>query len=167
MKLPQKVYDAVLAEAQKYARFSWYSGWEKSSGYIKSELSGQCRYGNVRIYIKWEKKKEPTADQIRAEIVKHIDDLLENREHHSTQKDFTHYLLETYYVDTKRLEREAMMSLLNALPLVISILEKSDDFVEPKIQSLHNDLKNWECGVNDHEAISEFLEKGRKRIGES
>jgi len=166
MKLPQKVYDAVVAEAQKYARFSWYSGWEKSSGYIKSELTGDSRYGQCRIYIKWEKKKEPTDEQVKAAVVAYIDGLLDNKEHHSTQKDFTHYLLCTYYVDARRLEREAMMQLLDALPLVISILEKSDDFVEPKIQALHNDLKNWECGVNDHGAISEFLERGRKRIGE-
>ena len=167
MKLPKKVLDTVLAEAKKEARFSWYSGWERTSGYIKSELRGDRPYGTTRIYIKWEKKKEPTKEQVDSEIEKYIDSLLKNEQHHHDQKEFRYYLLSTYYVDVNRLKHEAMLSLIDCLPKVIEAIEKSDNFTEPYFQNLHNDLKNLECGINDHEAIEKFLDVGRKRIGES
>lgn len=166
MKLPNKVLNAILIEAKKEARFSWYSGWEKSSGYIKSELHGQRAFGSVRIYIKWTKKKEPTTAQIEKEIENYIDLLLDNKEHHQTQREFTSYLLQTFYVDVKRLEHEAMMSIHDNLQGLIEIIEKSDDFCEPRFQNLHNDLKNLECAISDHGAIEKFLESGRKHIGE-
>ncbi len=167
MKLPKKIFDKIVEEAQKNARFSWYSGWEKTSGYIKSELRGENRYGNVRIYIKWEKKKEPTDDQVKAEVLKYVENLLSNNQHHQTQRDFAHYILETYYVDVSRLKHETMMSIIDNLSILIPIIQESEKFTEPSIQNLFNDLKNLECGISDHEAITQFLELGRKRVGES
>lgn len=167
MNLPTKVRDKILAEAKKNSRFTWHSGWESSSGYIASELRGDCRYGVCKVYIKWEKKKGPSPEQIAAAIEKQIDDLLNNRDHHQTQRDFTHYVLETFYIDLNRVKHEAMLSLIDSLSLVIPILEKADSFDTPALQELHNDLKNLECAISEHEAISTFLERGRKRVGES
>lgn len=168
MRIPQKVYDSIFAEAIKNMHFNWYSGWEKSSGYIKSDLRGDCRLGGVRIYCEWKKKKEPTSDQMKEEIKKHIDGLLENQQHHSEQRDFVHYLLETYYVDVTRLGRQVSMSIENYLQPLIELIEASKDFgVAPALTELHNDLKNLECGLSDHGAIQQFLKHGHKRIGES
>ncbi len=167
MKIPLKIKTAILEEANKNARFAWYSGWEKASGYIKSELRGDCRYGTTRIYIKWERKLPPNEKQIKEQVALYVERLLNNEEHHQTQRDFTHYLLETWYVDLNRLKHETMLSVIDCLPDLIAALEESNQFVAGHIQSLHNDLKNLECAVNDSEALSQFLEKGRKRIGES
>lgn len=167
MNLPPKVYETMLSELIKEARFSWYSGWEKSSGYIKSELRGDSAFGTCRVYVKWEKKREPTAEQMKTALTTYLDEMLENRQHHCDQRDFTHYLLNTFYVDTKRLEKQVTMSVENSLSDLISILEASERFTEPHIQMLHNDLKNLDAGLNDHGAIRAFLENGRKRIGES
>ena len=167
MKLPNKIYKIIIAEAEKNAKFSWYQGWEQTSGYIKSELRGDCRFGNCRIYSKWEKKKPPTEEQIKVEIQKVIDDLLDNRDHHSTQRDFTHYVLETFYADITKAKHDVMMHLEDCLSVLITAIEKSENFADLKIQSFHNELKNFECTISDHEALSCFLEKGRKRIGET
>ena len=129
MKIPAKIKTGILEEANKNARFAWYSGWEKASGYIKSDLRGDSRFGTCRIYIKWERKSPPTPEQIKQQVGLYVDRLLANEEHHQTQRDFTHYLLETYYVDLGRLKHEVMLSLIDCLPDVISILEKSDEFI--------------------------------------
>lgn len=167
MKLPKKVVDSILEEANKNARFSWYSGWEKSSGYIKSDLRDDNRYGSVRIYIKWEKKKPPTDVQVKEEIGKYVERIQNNECHSQDQKDFRHFILNNYYVDVRRLKHEAINSVEDNLTKLLSILEKSEEFTEPSIQNLFNDLKNLEAGVNDHAAVERFLDEGRKRIGES
>lgn len=167
MKIPQKILSKVLEEANKNARFNWYQGWDNSSGYIKTELRGDSRYGGCRIYCKWEKKKPPTEEQIKAEIEKYIHDLLENKQHHCNQRDFRHYLLDTFFVDVARLKHEAILSVVDNLDPLLKILEASDDFVTLAIQNLHNDLKNLQAGVDDHAALEQFLDAGKKRIGES
>lgn len=166
MTLPDKIKKVIIDEANKDARFGWYQGWEKSSGYIKTELRGCLSYGACRIYIKWEKKKEPTEDQIKGEIENHIENLLQNKCHHSEQRDFRHYLLCTFFVDVNRLKHEAINSVIDCLPDLLKIIEASELFTEPHILNLHNDLKNLEAGVNDHESIERFLDLGKLRIGE-
>lgn len=166
MKVPDKVLEVINQEAVKNARFSWCQGWEQSSGYIKSELRGDSRFGGCRIYVKWEKKKAPTEEQIKVEIEKYIQSLLQNEQHHQTQRDFRHYLLETFFVDVKRLEKEAIMHVVDVLPKLIRIVEASEEFTDMDIQGLHNSLKDLEAGVSDAEALERFLDQGRKRIGE-
>jgi hypothetical protein len=166
MKLPQKVYDAILAEAIKNVRFSWYSGWEKSSGYIKSELFGHDRYNSVRIYVEWKKKKEPTDIEMKKALENWIDEALENKKHHSKQRDFAHYITSNYYVDVRRLEYEIIKSIQQNLSDVLKAIETYENFELPRIQELFNDLKNFECAISDHEAVSSFIEHGEKRIGE-
>jgi hypothetical protein len=166
MKIPQKILEIINAEAIKNARFNWYQGWERSSGYIKSELSTDVRYGTVRIYIKWEKKKPPTQAQIEQKIKEHILELCNNQQHHSEQRDFRHYVTDRFYIDVTRLKHEAMLSILDKLPRLIKIIEDSDDFFDKGIQNLHNDLKNLECGIDDVNALEKFLDSGKKRIGE-
>lgn len=165
--LPSKIIEDLKKEAVKYARFNWHQGWDKSSGYIKTELSDDVRYGACRIYIKWTKKKNPTTDQIKSAVEKAIDDLLENKYHHSTQKDFRYYVQNKYYQDVRRLREEVNRSIVEALPHVLKALEKYENFELPLVQELFNDLKNLEHGINDHEALERFLDEGRKRIGET
>lgn len=167
MKIPEKVFSKIKEEAVKNARFSWINGWEKKGGYIKSDLRGETVYGTFRIYINWEKKKEPTSEQISIEIEKYIQSLLKNEQHHQKQKEFRHYMLNTFFIDVKHLQHDVMLSILDNLEFIISLIEKSDEFCSPRIQDLHNSLKNLECGINDHNALEEILDRGRKRIGES
>lgn len=167
MVLPEKIVEDIKAEARKYASFSWHQGWEKVSGYIKSQLSDDTRYGVCRLYIKWEKKKAPTDEQIKTEIDACIERFLANEEHSSKQKDFTYYVQNKYYADVRRLKAEVELSLVDNLPHVIAAISSYENFELPSIQELFNDLKNLEAGISDHEALEAFLENGRKRIGES
>lgn len=167
MVLPDKIIQDLKAEALKYARFSWYQGWEKSSGYIKTNLSDDVRYGACRIYITWEKKKAPTDEQIKVEIEKAVDRLINNEEHHSTQKEFTRYVQNKYFVDLRRLKHQVELTLVDNLHHVIAAIQAYENFELPSIQELFNDLKNLECGISDCEALDAFLSEGRKRIGES
>lgn len=167
MILPEKIVLDIKAEAQKYARFSWYQGWEKSSGYIKSQLSDDVRYGSCRIYIKWEKKKQPTDEQIKAAVDSKIEELLENKEHHDTQREFVRYVQNKYFIDVRRLKHQVELTLIDNLLHVIKAVEAYEDFALPSVQELHNDLKNLECGLSDYEAVEALLERGRKRIGET
>lgn len=161
-----KIKAEILAEAIKNAKFSWYSGWEKNSGYIKSELRGENPFGAVRLYVKWKKKKPPTGVQITAEIKKALQQLWDGQQHHSLQREFAHYVRHNFYVDVKMLEREVMLHLEDNIREFIDILEKAETFEELRIQYLHNALKNLETGIDDQQAIQTFLDSGTKRIGE-
>lgn len=163
MQLPDKILQAILNEAYKNAGFRWFEGWEKSSGYIKSELRGDCRFGTCRLYVKWTKKKPPTDDQIKIEIAKNVESLINNGQHPSTQRDFTHYVLETFYRDVQKAKNDVMLHLEEVLTLLLKILENSDDFIEPQIQGFHNELKNFEAVISDHEALTKFLDFTRGR----
>lgn len=156
MKIPNTVREEIINEAIKNSRFKWYSGWEKSSGYIASDLRGSDRYGTFRIYIKWEKKKEPTDIAIKAHIENYIDQLLEGKEHTSKLKDFRYYIRSNYFVDLKRLQDEIAMSIDDCLHQLIISLEKSNDFAEPWMQHLHNELKNYEAAKEEFDSI-EYL----------
>lgn len=158
MKLPEKILKAILDEANKNASFRWYEAWVKASGYIKSELRGDCRFGTCRLYIKWEKKKPPTDDQIKAEIEKVVESLMNNGQHACTQRDFTHYVLETFYRDVQKAKYEVLLHIEEVLTALLKIIEMSEDFIEPHIQGLHNELKNFEAVVSDHEALTKFLD---------
>ena len=164
--LPEKIIQDIKSEALKFARFNWHQGWQRSSGYIKTELSDEIRYGSCRIYIKWEKKKHPTDEEIKNEVEKSIDRLINNEDHHSTQKDFTRYVQNKYYQDVRRLKHEVELSLVDNLNHVIKALQNYEDFCLPSIQELFNDLKNLECGLSDHESLEKFLSEGKERIGE-
>lgn len=167
MKIPEKIRAAIISEAQKHARFSWYQGWERSSGYIRSDLRGDCRFGSCRIYIKWEKKKPPTEDQIAARVVEEIDALLSNKNHHQDQRDFTHYLLETYYIDMNKVKHQTMLEVIDGSAILCKALAAYEHFSDEKAQDLYKALVKLEQGVADHEAITQFLEQGRERMGES
>lgn len=156
MKIPLNVRSEIIEEAIKNARFKWYSGWEKESGYIASDLRGSDRFGSFRIYVKWEKKKEPTDIQIKAHLENYIDQLLNGKEHVSKLKDFRHYIRVNYFVDCRRLQEQILMSVDDCLHQLIMCLEKSESFTEPWAQNLHNDLKNYECAKEEFESI-EFL----------
>ena len=156
----------IKDEAKKNARFAWHQGWERSSGYIKTELRGDSRFGVCRLYHEWKKKKEPTEEQVALAAESLVDSLLANEQHHQTQRDFRHYLLETYYVDLYKMKEDAMLHILDSLTPLIKILEQSEQFTEMPIQGLHNALKNLDAAVSDHEAVECFVDRGRKRVGE-
>ena len=163
MKLPKKYEKFMLDESVKNASFKWYDGWEKASGYIKSELRSEnikYGYGSFRICIPWEKKKAPTQEQIVDEITKEIENLLAKKSRHSSQRDFTHYILNTFFVDVKRLEREVIKSIESNTSQLLSIIEKSELFCDPNIQELFNDLKNFECAISDTNALNMCLNGG-------
>lgn len=157
MKVPEKVINMIIEEAIKNASFSWYQGWEKSSGYIKSRLNQNDPVHGCRIYIKWEKKKEPNQVDIDNAIKSHINNIFDGKQHISDMRDFRHYLLHNYFVDVVRLKHEAIRSIIDNLPAVIDALEKSKDFESQGIQHLLNDLRNLDAGICDHEAIENLL----------
>jgi phosphoglycolate phosphatase-like HAD superfamily hydrolase len=164
--LPDKIVQDLKQEALKYARFSWHQGWEKSSGYIKTTLSDDVRYGSCRLYIKWEKKKAPTDEQVKAEVEKAIERLLNNEEHHSTQQEFTRYVQNKYYTDVRRLKHQVELTLVDNLHHVIAAIQAYEQFELPSVQEFFNDLKNLDAGLSDHGALEAFLSEGRKRVGE-
>lgn len=169
MKIPELIIQDLNKSAMKFARFNWFHGWEKSSGYIKSRLDDDAgyRYGSVPIWIEWKKKTAPTDEQIKNEIEKCIQRYLNNEEHHQNQKEFAHYVQNKYFFDIKRLKHEVEVQLVDNLSHVIKAIEGYSDFELPCIQQLHNDLKNLECGIDNAKAIEEFLALGRNRVGET
>lgn len=164
LTLPDKIKNDLLLEAMKYARFSWHTGWEKSSGYIKFELSDDVRYGSCKVYIPWEKKKSPTDDQFKSEVVSALEKLQKNEMHNAIQKEFTRYVQNKYFVDVRRLKHQVELSLCDNLAHLIKAIESYENFDLPNIQELHNDLKNLECGISDLESLEQFLDHGKKGV---
>lgn len=151
--IPNKIRESIIEEAIKNVEFSWYSGWEKSSGYIKSRLNKSGTAESFRIYIKWERKKEPTPVNIRTHITDYLDQLLKGNEHNSILRDFRHYIQSCYWPDVKRLQKEIICSIDSKIEDVLIALKNSQNFEEPKIQELYNDILNYKCVKEEYESV--------------
>ena len=156
MKIPEKIRKDLVDKAVKVARFSWYNGWKKEEGYVAVDMPCSTYSRPFKFYIKWERAKAPTKINIQTHVENYVDQLILGNENDSVLKNFRSYLRENYFVNTTIFRTEVLNDVDECLSLLISVIEKSDDIIDPKLLMLHNTLKNYQCAKEEFESV-EFL----------